>query len=1109
MAKKRNKDKGEGLWYRDAVIYELHIKAFRDGNGDGIGDFSGLTRKLDYLKDLGVTALWLLPFYPSPLKDDGYDTADFFSVHPRYGTLADFKKFLAEAQKRGLKVITELVLNHTSDRHPWFQRARTARPGSVRRDYYVWSDTPEKFAEARIIFQDFETSNWSWDPKAKAYYWHRFYSHQPDLNYDNPRVRKEIFKVIDYWFSLGVDGLRLDAVPYLYEREGTNCENLPETHAFLKKLRAHIDKNFKDKMLLAEANQWPEDAVAYFGDGDECQMAFHFPLMPRMFMAIQMEDRFPIIDILEQTPPIPDNCQWAVFLRNHDELTLEMVTDEERDYMWRIYAEEPRARINLGIRRRLAPLLNNDRRKIELLNVLLFTLPGTPVIYYGDEIGMGDNYYLGDRDGVRTPMQWDPGLNAGFSEALPARLYLPVIIDPEFNYEAINVENQQLNPSSLLWWMKRIIAIRKRFGAFGRGKIEFLQPENHKVMAFVRTYRDERVLVVSNLSHSSQVAELDLKDHRGLVPEDVFSENRFPPIGKAPYLLSLGPYGYYILALQQEKAKTGKSSNDLPQLTLKGSWGKVMEDAPREALEGFLPKYLPRCRWFGGKARAIHRVKITESIPVPTGKTAAYLLFLEVHYIEGHSESYLLPVSFVSQERARKLKKDLSPGFIAKLSGGARKGLLYDGTFDKKFLKELLALIAGKKRIKGKGGELIAAPAENFRSLAKGSGHSLTPHLLKREQSNSSIIYGDELILKLYRRLETGKNPELEIVKTITETAPLLHVSPFAGEIEYRGENGVRTDIGLLQGYLPNEGDGWEYMLDVVCRFYEKALATNLKPEKFPGPATSPLEKSAPGCAVRFRELIGELNLQMVRLLGQRTAELHLALASAAENPDFAPEPFTMRYQRSVYQSMLSQVKRATRTLDRNMADLPPSIRKEAERIAAARPKIDSRLKKILERKISGMRTRIHGDYHLGQVLFTGKDFAIIDFEGEPTRPLFERRLKRSPLRDVSGMLRSFHYAAYDALFLHHTTRDQDVPALEHWGDLWYRYVSELFLHSYLETMAEEPTLLPRNKSELKLLLRSYTLEKAVYELNYELNNRPDWLIIPLRGIRYLIGENR
>ena len=520
------------LWYKDAIIYELHVRAFFDSGTDGMGDFRGLTEKLDYLQDLGVTALWVLPFSPSPWRDDGYDVSDYTDVHEAYGTLRDFHVFLREAHRRGLRVITEVVVNHTSDQHPWFQRARRAPEGSKWRDFYVWSNTPEKYKDARIIFKDFETSNWTWDPVAKAYYWHRFYSHQPDLNFESPHVRQAVFDVVDFWFDMGVDGFRLDAIPYLFEREDTNCENLPETHAFLKELRAHVDSKYPGRMLLAEANQWPEDAIAYFGNGDECNMAFHFPVMPRLFMATRMEDRYPIIDILRQTPPIPENCQWALFLRNHDELTLEMVTDEERDYMYRVYAEDRQMRINLGIRRRLAPLLGNDRRKIELLNALLFSLPGTPVIYYGDEIGMGDNIYLGDRNGVRTPMQWTADRNAGFSQANPQRLYLPITSEAEYHYETINVEAQQDNPNSLLWWMKRIIQVRKQSRAFSRGSLEFLNPDNRKMLAFYRRFDDQTVLVVANLSRFPQYAELDLSAVKGMTPVEMFGGVDFPVVGE-------------------------------------------------------------------------------------------------------------------------------------------------------------------------------------------------------------------------------------------------------------------------------------------------------------------------------------------------------------------------------------------------------------------------------------------------------------------------------------------------------------------------------------------------------------------------------------------------
>ncbi|HEY6180101.1 MAG TPA: maltose alpha-D-glucosyltransferase, partial [Kofleriaceae bacterium] len=556
------------LWFKDAIIYEIHVRAFQDSTNDGIGDINGVISRLDYLCDLGITAIWLLPFYPSPLKDGGYDIADYTDVHPHYGTRDDLARLLQEAHRRGIRVITELVLNHTSADHPWFQAARRAPAGSKEREFYVWSDTPARYEDTRIIFKDYETSNWSWDPVAKAYYWHRFYVHQPDLNFDNPAVHDALFRVIDFWLEMGVDGLRLDAVPYLYEREGTSCENLDETHVFLKRLRAHIDGRFKNRMLLAEANQWPADAAAYFGAGDECHMNFHFPLMPRMFMAVETEDSFPIVNILRRTPRIPETCQWATFLRNHDELTLEMVTDEDRDTMYRGYAAERAARINLGIRRRLAPLLG-VRRKIELMTALLLSLPGTPVLYYGDEIGMGDNIYLGDRDGVRTPMQWSSDRNGGFSRANPQKLYLPTIIDPEYHYEAINVEAQQNNPASLLWWMKRLLAKRKEYKLFGRGAIEFVSGDNPRVLAFVREYEGESVLIVANLSRTVQCTRLGLERFKAKVPTELFGRTRFPEITEAPYFLSLGPHDFYWLSLDRPPSA---EPADRPALAARTSW---------------------------------------------------------------------------------------------------------------------------------------------------------------------------------------------------------------------------------------------------------------------------------------------------------------------------------------------------------------------------------------------------------------------------------------------------------------------------------------------------------------------------------------------------------
>jgi maltose alpha-D-glucosyltransferase/alpha-amylase len=539
----------DDLWYKDAIFYELHVKAYCDANGDGIGDFRGLLTKLDHLEGLGVDCLWLLPMYPSPFRDDGYDIADYRSIHPDYGTLDDFRRFLAAAHERRLRVITELVLNHTSDQHPWFQQARRSGDDPLR-EYYVWSETDERYKGVRIIFRDTERSNWAWDPVSKAHYWHRFFSHQPDLNYDNPKVREEMWEVMRFWLEQGVDGFRVDAVPYLIEREGTSCENLPETHEVLKFFRRRLDESFPGKVLLAEANMWPEDVRPYFGDGDEFHMAFHFPIMPRMFMALRLEDRKPLVDIIERTPPVPPTCQWGLFLRNHDELTLEMVTDEDRDYMYEEYARDPKARLNLGIRRRLAPLLDGDRRRIELMNALLMSLPGSPILYYGDEIGMGDNVYLGDRNGVRTPMQWTGGWNAGFSPADPEQLYLPLISNPVYGYPAVNVDSQLRNESSLLHWTRRLIQVRKSTRVFSRGSIEFLKPENHRVLAYVRAFGEERVLVVNNLASTAQAVELDLRGLAGAIPIEMFGRSLFPRIGEAPYVLTLGPYDFYWFRLR-------------------------------------------------------------------------------------------------------------------------------------------------------------------------------------------------------------------------------------------------------------------------------------------------------------------------------------------------------------------------------------------------------------------------------------------------------------------------------------------------------------------------------------------------------------------------------
>jgi len=1104
MARRRAVVAGDPTWYKDAIIYELHVRSFYDASGDGIGDFHGLTQKLDYLQSLGVTAIWILPFYPSPLRDDGYDIANYTDVHPQYGTLRDFRVFLDEAHRRGLRVITELVLNHTSDQHAWFRRSRQAKPGSIWRNYYVWHQTPEKYQDARIIFKDFESSNWAWDPMARAYYWHRFYAHQPDLNFDNPAVLRALLRVMDFWFDMGVDGMRLDAVPYLYEREGTNCENLPETYAFLEKLRAHVDRKYGDRMLLAEANQWPEDAVAYYGDGNRCHMAFHFPVMPRLFMGSWMEDRFPIIDIFEQTPDIPESCQWAMFLRNHDELTLEMVSDEERDFMYRVYARDPSARINLGIRRRLAPLLNNNRRRIELMNFLLFSLPGTPVLYYGDEIGMGDNHYLGDRNGVRTPMQWNADRNAGFSRANPQQLFLPVIIDPDYHFEAVNVETQERNQSSLLWWNQRVIAMRKRFKAFGRGTMTFLEPENPKVLAFTREYQEERILVVANLSRFSQVVEIDLAKYQGFVPEEVASGNRFPTITENPYLLTLGFHNYYWFSLTREEPLEISTDESQPrELVVGGSWSTVLQGKAREHLERvILPRYLKGCRWFGGKSRKIQHLEIAHVIPMERDGVGSYILLLSIRYSEGSNEMYQLGLSAAWGEDAARLEQH-PDATIANLRSREGSGVLFDAVHRESFRTQLLRLMARRQSVRLNGGEVVALPARAL--LQRRENLPLTQsQVLRGEQSNTSILYGGELFLKLFRRLDEGVNPDLELSRVLTEQGRFPHVPPVAGALELRLRGAEPIGLAMLQAFVRNQGDAWSIMLDEARTYLERVLT--VLPDHPEGPVRpmSLVKASENEPDPLMQELIGGVALERALLLGQRTGELHLALSRITENDRFTPEPFSLLYQRSLYHGMRTQIRRTLEMLRKHARSLPAGLKRKAHRVGDLERDILRQLSALFGKKIPAMKIRIHGDYHLGQVLFTGNDFLIIDFEGEPAKTIGERQLRRSPLRDVAGMIRSFHYPTYATLFTTRAIPEDTIPTLMPWAELWYTWMSGAFLKAYLQTTSGA-TFVPGRRDEMELLLSAFLLEKAAYEISYELNNRPDWVVIPIQGILQLM----
>ncbi len=1096
-------------WYKDAIIYEVHVRAFCDSVTDGIGDFGGLTQKLPYLEDLGVTAVWLLPFSPSPLKDDGYDTSDYTDIHPSYGTLKDFQRFMREAKRRGLKVITELVLNHTSDQHLWFQRSRRAAPGTRWRDFYVWSDTPDRYRDARIIFKDFESSNWTWDPVAKAYYWHRFYSHQPDLNWDNPEVRKAMFAAMDFWFDLGVDGLRLDAVPYLFEREGTNCENLPETHTALKELRKHVDEKYADRLLLAEANQWPEDAVAYFGNGDECHMAFHFPIMPRLFMGLRMEDRHPITEILRLTPSIPETCQWAMFLRNHDELTLEMVTDEERDYMYRTYAHDREMRINLGIRRRLAPLLENDRRRIELMNALLLSLPGTPVLYYGDEIGMGDNIYLGDRNGVRTPMQWSPDRNAGFSRANPQKLYLPVNIDPEYHYEALNVETQYNNSHSLLWWMKRMLAQRKQHPAFGRGTMEILFPPNRKVLAFVREFEDEKILVVANLSRFTQCVELDLSRHRDAVPVEVFGRNRFPAISEQLYQLSLGPHAFQWFHLQpreqsQESFFVTARAEEIPVLTVDPA--DIFNTSTRNTIARLLPQMLRARPWFRNKKRTIRLVRIEDVLSPPD--TSAHILLASIEYSDGEPDMITIPLSLAAGEQAEIILRDKLHIVLARLQGMPdTQSILYGAIFDRRFMDALLKAMLRRRRIKGEHGDLVGAHTRSFREAWGRVRSNLEPQPQTLDMHKIMVTLGEDFVLNFYREVEAGPNPDREMGEFLTNNTTFSHSVRYLGALEYRvmqdDESEAVTTLGTLTAYVRNAADGWVYTLDHLGMYFERALAiAENDPRMKELTSGTPLALAHQTVPPIMAELLGGY-AETIVLLGRRTAEFHVALSSQPEIPAFAPEPFTEFYRHGLYHGFLAQLNKSLDTLRQHIDQLSGSTLDEAREILDRRDTLRDRFTALRDTRISGMRTRHHGDYHLGNVLYTGSDFLIANFDGDFSRPMSERRIKRSPIKDVASMVRSLHYVAHAVLFNHVpgivTTPDVGWR-LERWAKAWYEWVSALFLRGYLPAAAEG-NCLPKTQPEIKALFDAYSIEKGLIEVEYELQNRPDWVRIPLHGI--------
>ena len=1092
------------LWYKDAIIYELHVKAFFDANNDGMGDFKGLTSKLDYLQDLGVNTLWLLPFYPSPLKDDGYDISDYRGVHPDYGTRADFQQFVREAHRRNLRVITELVINHTSDQHPWFQAARRAPPGSAKRNFYVWSETAKKFPETRIIFTDSESSNWAWDNEAHAYYWHRFFSHQPDLNHNNPTVVKAMLRVMRHWLDMGVDGLRLDAIPYLCVREGTSNENLPETHAVIKQIRAVIDAHYRDKMLLAEANQWPEDVREYFGDGDECHMAYHFPLMPRLYMAVAQEDRHPIVEILRQTPDIPDNSQWAIFLRNHDELTLEMVTKRERDYLYQMYAADPRMRVNLGIRRRLAPLLDNDRQKIELLSWLLMTMPGSPILYYGDEIGMGDNIYLGDRNGVRTPMQWSPDRNAGFSRTDPQRLYLPPIMDPVYGYESVNVESQSRSPSSLLNWTKRLIAVRKAHQAFGRGTIKLLEPGNRKILAYLREYGDEHILCVANLSRFPQAVELDLGDYAGRTPLELVGRTPFPPLGNLPYLLSLPGYGFFAFRLAADAPppiwhEERLARHELPVLVLLEGWRtflthrgdagdirRAISSRTRQQLQReVLAPYIATKHWFAGSGHPIEEVKIVEEGEWHSDSGTSWLLTLVDLKCTGlESQRYFLPLSIAWEDEHEHLMDTFHTWILAKVRQKDRMGVLFGAFGDDRFCREMVRAMGRNLEVPFGSGKLRFVSTSAYGEVAEELGELRRPSM---EQTNTNVTFGDRLFLKGYRRLHSGINPEFEMGAFLTEVSPFPYIVHTVGQVEYRREDGKVVALALLQRYVENQGDGWSYTLDYLERFFATSLAESRLP---------PEEHS---------EANHGFYLTLVRTLGQRIGELHQALDKTTGNPDFDPEPFTPDDLTRWVEETAERARRVCDLLEEKYAGLPESVKNHAQDLLTQRLALMEHVRTIAGKPDGITRIRRHGNLKLAQVLMVENDFLITDFEGDTEHRVEARRAKHTPLQDVAGMLRSFHYAAEAALRHCPAELPEDRKLVQRLAREWELHTVDAFCQAYQEA-AQGGSFYPEDGGLRQALIAHAELDLVLQEITRDIYRRQDWLDIPLRTLLEKIG---
>jgi maltose alpha-D-glucosyltransferase/alpha-amylase len=1087
----------ESAWFKDAIIYELHVRSFFDANGDGIGDFKGLIQKLDYIQDLGVNTIWLLPFYPSPLKDDGYDIANYRDIHPAYGTLRDFRVLLREAHARGLRVFTELVVNHTSDQHPWFQAARQAPAGSAKRDYYVWSDIGSEYSAARIIFTDTETSNWTWDPVAKQYFWHRFFSHQPDLNYDNPRVLKSVLDVMQFWLEMGVDGLRLDAVPYLIEREGTNCENLRETHDILKKLRRTVDERFPDRALLAEANQWPADVRPYFGDGDECHMAYHFPLMPRIFMAVRQEDALPIVEIMRQTPEIPPNCQWALFLRNHDELTLEMVTDEERDYMYTAYAADPQMRLNVGIRRRLAPLMEHSRPLIELLNSLLLSMPGSPIIYYGDELGMGDNVYLGDRNGVRTPMQWTGDRNAGFSRADPARLFAPPVMDPVYGYQAINVEAQERSPSSLLNWMRRMLRLRRQHPTLGRGTFDAIATNNRRVLAFVREDAQQQILVVANMARTAQPVHLDLQRFHGRHPVELIGNTELPAVTGDPFFLTLAPHGFFWFQLAQvskpivlQRPRLQGRDEPVPKLLVSAVWESLLDSHTRTLLErDALIGFLSRQRWYAAKARHAKRARFADWTMLD-GTPPLFLCIAEVEY-DDDVDRYALVLAAVAGTAADQVVLQRPGSVIARLSG-ARSGVLYDGMSDPAMAKRVMDMMRRGGAISMRSGTVrvtFSDPANGFPA----DESALRIQIPTVEQSNSSVLVGDKYLLKVFRRLQTGENPDIEVGRTLAGRANEARVPALLAWAEYQAPGATPTSMAMVQQQVASRGSAWQRALDEMRHYAERAMVAHR--------ARADRGDRGPLTSAEIEDRIGVYRAT-IELLGRRTADLHRTMAGI-DREGFGVQPYARTDLDKLVGDLKAHAAGVLEMARERRATLQPVTSERVDALLARASSIDASLERLLSIDDAGKRIRTHGDFHLGQVLEVDGDVFFIDFEGEPARPIAERRLPQSPLRDVAGMLRSFGYAARAGFKSVLEDNPESAPILQPWITGWELHASAAYVSAYLKSV-EDSGLLPTGMNR-DLLLRAFLLDKALYELSYELNNRPAWVDIPVDGLLRLL----